>query len=523
MKTPKNIPMNNESSELSVSITDRKRSSNHDKYNLINHINDVICEIDEQGKFVFVNKKLTEVLGYEPEEILGLHFSTLVHPDEYTKINLEFGRNINSMSEIVDTYRFKHKKGHYLIMESKGTVFIDPKTNAKHIVAISRDLTEQKLSEEFQRISERKYRILHESMMDGFVYTNVEGRILEFNSTYQQMIGYHPVELLQLHYEDITPAKWHTFEKKIVDEQVMVMNYSEVYQKEYIRKNGSVFPVELRTFLIRDEHRHPIGMWSIVRDITYRKQREDQMELLTKQLQDSLETKDKLFSIIAHDLRSPFNCLVGYTELMQEDIRKKDIDAIEGYFDRFSSSVKQSYFLLENLLFWSNAQTRRISLNIKEIKLLPLIKQTIALFAPESKSKQIEILVEESCNVIIYTDLQMLKSILRNLLSNAIKYSHISGRINFKVENKKGFHELIIADRGIGMSREQFQTLFDKHVYDSTPGTCHESGSGLGLKIITEFVEHMGGRIWAVSKKNKGSSFHLTIPRWLDPNEQGNT
>jgi len=111
--------------------------------------------------------------------------------------------------------------------------------------------------------------------------------------------------------------------------------------------------------------------------------------LLTKQLQDTLETKDKLFSVIAHDLRSPFNCMIGYAELIQEDVKDKDIEAIARNIDRFSSCVKQSYFLLENLLFWSNTQTGKISLIYKEIKLLPLLKQQIALFLTELKNKQI--------------------------------------------------------------------------------------------------------------------------------------
>jgi len=107
----------------------------------------------------------------------------------------------------------------------------------------------------------------------------------------------------------------------------------------------------------------------------------------------------------------------------------------------------------------------------------------------------------------------MVKSILRNLLSNAIKYSHISGVINFSVLNKKGFYEIIIKDRGMGMSLKQLKALFNKHDYHSTPGTCQEPGSGLGLKIICEFVGYLGGKIWAESRKNQGSSFHFSLPK----------
>lgn len=488
-------------------------TSDPDKFYILDHINDLVSEIDENGLFVYVNRQFKELLGYEPHELIGKPATEIIHPDDIARMLSDCEESIKSSERSNNVFRTRHKSGNYVTVESKGSVFKDKETNSLRGVAISRDITAQLRAEESRIFSEAKYKILHESMMDGFVYVNMEGKLIEFNTTYQQMLGYHPVELFQLTYQDITPSKWHAFEKKIVEEQVLVKNYSDVYQKEYVRKDGIVFPVELRTYLIRDEHRRPIGMWAIVRDITQRKRREEQMELLTKQLQDTLETKDKLFSVIAHDLRSPFNCMIGYAELIQEDVKDKDIEAIARNIDRFSSCVKQSYFLLENLLFWSNTQTGKISLIYKEIKLLPLLKQQIALFLTELKNKQIEVDLEESCNIVISADLQMVKSILRNLLSNAIKYSHISGVINFSVLNKKGFYEIIIKDRGMGMSLKQLKALFNKHDYHSTPGTCQEPGSGLGLKIICEFVGYLGGKIWAESRKNQGSSFHFSLPK----------
>ncbi|MDS4040620.1 MAG: PAS domain S-box protein, partial [Candidatus Competibacter sp.] len=139
---------------------------------------------------------------------------------------------------------------------------------------IVRDISVRIQAEQALRESEAKYRRLHESMRDAFVSVDMTGVLLEFNSAYQAMLGYSEEELRQLTYQDLTPEKWHAFEAKIVEKQVLERGYSDVYEKEYRRKDGSIFPVELRTILLRDAANQPTGMWAIVRDITDRKRAE---------------------------------------------------------------------------------------------------------------------------------------------------------------------------------------------------------------------------------------------------------
>jgi diguanylate cyclase (GGDEF)-like protein/PAS domain S-box-containing protein len=140
---------------------------------------------------------------------------------------------------------------------------------------LSWDIIQRKRSEEALKDSERKYRMLHESMMDGFVRVAMDGRIVEHNHVYAEMLGYSEAELAALTYNDITPEKWHEAEDRIVQSQILKRGYSEIYEKEYRRKDGSIFPVELRAVLLRNEHWEPGGIWAIVRDITQRKQAEE--------------------------------------------------------------------------------------------------------------------------------------------------------------------------------------------------------------------------------------------------------
>ena len=126
------------------------------------------------------------------------------------------------------------------------------------------------------RESEARYRRLHESMTDCFVQTTMSGEIVSVNRSYLNMLGYSDEEVRNLKYQDLTPAQWHYIEQEIVERQIIPRGYSDIYEKEYIRKDGSIFPVEVRTFLLRDDQGRPSGMWAIVRDITERKKAEEE-------------------------------------------------------------------------------------------------------------------------------------------------------------------------------------------------------------------------------------------------------
>ena len=157
------------------------------------------------------------------------------------------------------------------------------------------DITERKQAEEALRESEAKYRRLHETMMDAFVNVDMTGRIREANRAYQALVGYSEEELRRLTYMDLTPEKWHDFERDIIEDQIFVQGHSEVYEKEYRRKDGTIFPVELRTFLMRDDRDNPVGMWAIVRDITERKQTEAELRESEKKYRSVIENIQDVF------------------------------------------------------------------------------------------------------------------------------------------------------------------------------------------------------------------------------------
>jgi PAS domain S-box-containing protein len=515
------------------------------------------------------------------------------------------------------------------------------------VSALSINITYRKRAEKALRLSESKYRKLHESMMDGFVYVAMNGQIREFNESYARMLEYSTDELTNLSYNDITPEKWHAYEREIVDGQVLFRGFSDVYEKEYRKKNGTVFPVELRTVLYKNENGVNEGMWAIVRDITERKQAEGQLleseyffkesqraafigsykfdviadywessevfdeilginksyqrniqgwldilhpddrammdnyfrnEVLLKKnpfnkeyriirksdgktrwvygsgklefdtngniismigtIQDITDrkravealqqsevrlkelnaTKDKFFSIIAHDLKNPFNSIIGFSNILARQIYENNYEGIAKYGMIIQNSSQRALDLLMNLLEWSRLQTGSIAFNPECIEIVELTNDVLRSFNDPAQQKSIAIFTEFPPLAFVFADKEMISTVLRNLISNALKFTHPGGEIVISAEQKQAEWMLTIADNGVGIKKEAIDKLFRIDENYSTMGTQNEKGTGLGLLLCKEFIEKNGGKIWVESgqagqQENCGSKFYFTVPK----------
>ncbi|MDA3904904.1 MAG: HAMP domain-containing sensor histidine kinase [Bacteroidales bacterium] len=239
-----------------------------------------------------------------------------------------------------------------------------------------------------------------------------------------------------------------------------------------------------------------------------------------KELQKLNSTKDKFFSIIAHDLRSPFNSFLGLTDILADkssNLKKNEMQIIVASLNKSATNL---YQLLENLLDWSRVQRGSLSSNPVTIHLHKFIVQNIDLIRESYNKKGIEINIDILDDVVVYADKSMLQSVIGNLVSNALKFTPIGGSvfISTKLYSSQSI-EISIKDTGIGMSKEIFEDLFkiDKDV--SREGTENEHGTGLGLLLCKEFIEKLGGEIWVESKINEGSIFKFTLPIQPTDNE----
>ncbi len=232
----------------------------------------------------------------------------------------------------------------------------------------------------------------------------------------------------------------------------------------------------------------------------------------TAELNELNASKDKFFSIIAHDLKNPFNTIIGFSEMMKESIRLNDSATFYEYTEMINTSAVQTLRLLENLLEWANSQRGKISFTPVHFNLRELVKDEFTMIEDMAAGKNIELKSFIGDTLTIVADKNMVRTILRNLITNAVKFTHRNGTVEVNAKTNKSHLEISVSDNGIGMSEETIAKLFRIDANLSTRGTENERGTGLGLFLCKEFVEKHKGRIWVESVEGKGSTFKINFP-----------
>ena len=237
------------------------------------------------------------------------------------------------------------------------------------------------------------------------------------------------------------------------------------------------------------------------------------LKFAREELQLANRTKDKFFSIIGHDLRSPFSTLIGFSEYLMDDYAKMDDAAKQDIIGDILSISKRSYQLFENLLAWSKSQSGSMPCNFEKVDLCQLLDEHLVILQKKAKEKEIDLVCDVPENMLVNADVQMILTVIRNLISNAIKFTPRNGEIKVSaVPAGDGFIQTTISDSGVGIPDEVKKRLFLVGEHVSTMGTEQEQGSGLGLMLCAEFVKKHQGEIWIDSEPGKGSRFHFTMP-----------
>jgi PAS domain S-box-containing protein len=798
-----------------IDITDRKLAEeslqNAKDYaeNLIQTANAIVVGMDTRGNIITFNNAAEKITGYTIAELRGRNwFEVIVPKNRFPEVWQIFEKlTTGGLPKYFENpILTKTGEERYIIWHNN-----EVKEHGIIIGTISfgMDITERRQVEEALRISEIKYRRLHESIVDGFCQTTMEGRIIDCNPSFLNMLGYTFEEISKLTYFDLTPEKWQEFEAKIIDDQIVPQGYSNVYEKEYIRKDGTILPVELRTFLIKNDNDEKQGMWALVRDNTHRKLHEEigksrlhliqfslnhtidefleemlneaekltdsqisfihfvkedqkylvlqnwsrrtkeafctaegkedhyplteagvwvdcvharkpvihndyaslphrkgmpegharlirelvvpvfrgdkitailgvgnkaknytpedadtlsaianlaweiaermkaeealreseehfrtifytspigmvlvnkhfnflqvnqsfcdftgysaeelsnltfkdithpdylsgdieaikqlasgklkvyqnekiyirkdhqqvwgnvyvtpifdnkgnfmyflamikdindrkiadaEIQRINEELREANAAKDKFFSIIAHDLKSPFNSILGFSEMLKDDVLNLRIDEIKHYANLIHSSAYHTYLLLENLLEWSRMQRGQISFSPRSVILDQLISDEFQVMNNNAMQKKISLICDIPKKLIVVADENMLSNIIRNLVSNAIKFTPKEGLVKVSAGAHDGFVHISVSDNGVGIKPEAIEKLFKIETSFTTRGTENEKGTGLGLLLCKEFIEKHGGKIWIESGpdsylgEGKGSKFTFTIP-----------
>jgi signal transduction histidine kinase len=240
-------------------------------------------------------------------------------------------------------------------------------------------------------------------------------------------------------------------------------------------------------------------------DITQRKHLEDQLIQLNAD-------KDRFISILAHDLRSPFSNLLGFTELLKRNLRQYPIGKVEKMVELIYDTALKAFEFLEDTLLWANVQSKKITYSPAITNITEIITDVADLLGPGAKAKNIKLEYTSKNDLMVCLDVYMFKAILRNLVSNAIKFTHKGGKIAITVIHTPSDTTIKVTDNGIGIAPEILEKLFQSVSIQSSPGTANETGTGLGLLLCKEFVDKHGGKIWIDSKVDEGTTVSFTIP-----------
>ena len=307
----------------------------------------------------------------------------------------------------------------------------------------------------------------------------------------------------------------HPFDREaILSSLANCMEQGIGYDRDYrIIRNGEIRWIRGIAQAEKDPSGKVIRISRVEIDITDRKNTEEQINNKNEQLEKLNSEKDKFFSIIAHDLRGPFNGFLGLTQIMAEQLTSLTLVELQEISKGMNKSAKNLFSLLNNLLEWSRMQRGSINFEPKSIPLLPFVNTTLqpTIDTANTKGIGVNILVPENINV--FADENMLSSTISNLASNAIKFTPKGGSVSLSAKSTAdGPVEFSIQDTGIGMDPETLDNMFKLDVSISRKGTEGEPSTGLGLLLCKDFIDRHGGKIWAESEEGKGSTFYFTLP-----------
>ncbi len=367
-------------------------------------------------------------------------------------------------------------------------------------------------------VSEERYRMLAENVADViWVWNLSENKFTYISPSVFQLRGLTVEEAMQ---ETITSSLEPNSAKEVLDKiiRILASNDSQPDQEQYYydevlqyKKNGTLIWVETVSHLVVNANGQ-MEIFGVSRNINERKLAEQIQKDNENQLKELNATKDKFFSIIAHDLMNPFHTLIGFSGLLISQTAKKDLEAVVVSAKLMKDSAEKTKNLLKNLLEWSYTQTGKISFDPEEIVLQKIVQEVLDLLQVAADQKGIELNAEIPGDSKIFADKYMLSAILRNLISNAIKYTYSGGRIKLSAEKTDNEWIFKVKDNGVGMQPEVYESIFNIGTHKSELGTEKEQGTGLGLILCKEFIEKHRGKIGVQSNIREGSTFRFTIP-----------
>jgi PAS domain S-box-containing protein len=464
------------------------------------------------------SEEVAHIFGFNMQDFThnADYLLNFVHPDDKEHYINTLNEGITNKKTTPFDYRIIRGDGEVRHIHAKGEFFLYENGVPVKGTGIVQDITERKLVEEALSISEEKYRLIANNTSDGIFVLSAENIITYVSPAYMNLMGLDAdahlgadsVFIYELiHHEDRDALFKMIYEA--ISKNVSELKYE--YRVKHAR--GHYFWREDNARFVYDEKGKYGGAYVVCRDITERKSAEEKLKTNETKLRELNITKDKLFSIIAHDLRSPFSSIINLSDMLMQAISAKEsFDELSLYAENLSYSSKRAYELLVNLLEWSRSQTGQIQFSPYILGLKSEVAESMELYKDVAIQKSIFFEHSIPSRTLVYADKAMLQTILRNLISNAIKFTMPGGSVLIYAESTINEVVVSVKDTGIGMEKEMTKELFILGKDIGRPGTNDEPSTGLGLMLCHDFIEKHGGKISVESEERIGSTFKFSIP-----------
>ncbi len=479
---------------------------------LIERMPDGVYRSTHDGKFLEVNPAMVKMLGYaSKEELLAIDIPSELYFDPVDRES----RVLEERLEEIGIFRLRKKDGSGIWVEDHGWYNTDDKGNITTHEGILRDVSERVMAEEALKKTELEFRTLFESAHDAIFIVNneifVECNLMTLTSfgceKKEDIINHAPWEFSPPFQPDGSDSK----EKAKIYMQAAAEGTPQRFYWKHCRKDHSLFDAEVS--LNRVAFRNDFYLQAIVRDTTEQKQSEREINRMNQELRELNATKDRFFSLIAHDLRSPFNALLGLAQMISDPDEHLSLEDSRKLGGKIHSMLLNQYNFLQNLLGWSRMQQGRVEFHPEKTNISLVAMNVIDLLSGNLLQKKIEITNNINDDTFILADSDMLSSILLNIISNAIKFTPKYGKIVVDVNQTEDQTEILVSDTGIGISQEDCDKLFRLDTIFTKKGTEGEKGSGLGILLCKEMVKKHGGTLEINSVINAGTTVKIGFPK----------
>lgn len=464
-----------------------------------------ILATDENFTIGYANEMMSKIVDVPvPSSLLGLSALDFIHPDDLKITERAHSKQIAEKLEFQE-YIFRRQSKDGNIRWYKATFGDSGNDSPYRYLGIVAPIEEEKAVERRLRKSESRLRSIFYNAQGGLVLSNGDLQITASNAAFCEMLGYESeLELRGKHLPTLTFHEDRKEEKKLFDDLVQNKKSHYRIEKRYVDRTGNPIWCDVIVSAIWDEKGKALNYISIIQNIQQSKEDQDRLEKLN-------EMKDKFFSVLSHDLKNPINAILGLTDLTRHNVESGQTEEIGELLNLIESSTRQVQGLLTNVLDWSRSQQSHMPFKPVSIQLEPFCGEVEKLMEINLREKNQKLNIQFNGIQSVVADHHMLNSIMNNLISNAIKFSHNDSQIDVEFSEELGRIRVSISDGGVGMPSELVRAIVDRNSASWSLGTKQESGTGLGLILVQDFLSYHDSKLEIVSEQGKGSRFSFVI------------